>query len=354
MKKRTSYKNILCIRTDNMGDLIMSIPAIRALKETFSCKITVLIPPMAAEIAKHIDCIDDAILFQAPWNREDVRPENVKEIIKLLQSRRFDAAIIFTVYSQNPLPAALLAFMADIPVRLAYCRETPYQLLTHWVPEKEPYFMIQHQVARDLKLVEAIGATVSDDQLRLTYGVRAWERARRKIAAVGCIAEKPWIILHAGVSESKRAYPVDSWIDTGRKLIEKFDLQLLFTGSAGQRELIAEIAEGIGYHAIAVAGILDMEELIALIDHAPFIISVNTLIIHIAAAMGTPLIVLYAMTNPQHTPWKVPCEILSFHPPREKQSRNEIVRFVYEMFLKDIPDNASPDNIVKAVSRAMD
>lgn len=343
------YKNVLCIRTDNMGDLLMSEPAIRALKETFNCKITALISAGTAEIAQHIDCIDQVIPFQSPWNRENVRPEYVTEIIDIIKARKFDAAIILTVYSQNPLPAALLAFMAGIPVRLAYCRENPYQLLTHWIPDPEPYFTIHHQVARDIKLVKTIGASTSDDQIHLTYAPTEWQRALEKIRAAGCNPEAPWIILHVGVSEDKRMYPVRKWIETSKRLIKGFNLQLLFTGNAAQSELIHKIVKDTGFGAIPLPGVLTMAELIALIDHAPFIISVNTVMVHIAASVNTPVLVLYAMTNPQHTPWKVYCRTLLFHPPKAKRSKNAVVRFVYDRFMKDIPEDATPNNIIKTV-----
>jgi ADP-heptose:LPS heptosyltransferase len=77
-------------------------------------------------------------------------------MIDQLRRRDFDAAVIFTVYSQSPLPAALLCYLADIPLRLAYCRENPYQLLTDWVHEVEPEQYILHEVQRHLNLVEAI------------------------------------------------------------------------------------------------------------------------------------------------------------------------------------------------------
>jgi hypothetical protein len=66
--------------------------------------------------------------------------------VRQISEKKFDAAVIFTVYSQNPLPTVMLAYLAGIPKRLAYCRENPYQLLTDWVPDQEPYTLIKHQV----------------------------------------------------------------------------------------------------------------------------------------------------------------------------------------------------------------
>src|SRR5438067_2491854 len=75
---------------------------------------------------------------------------------------QFDAAVIFTVYSQNPLPAALFCHLADIPRRLAHARENPYQLLTDWIAEPEPQRFVRHEVQRQLDLVGAIGARIDD------------------------------------------------------------------------------------------------------------------------------------------------------------------------------------------------
>src|ERR1700710_732890 len=97
-----SCKNILCIRPDNMGDLLMSSPAITALKETFNAKITVLISSMAKDIVKHITCIDDAIVYDLPWIKKNNQSNTAdfNNIIQEIKNRKFDAAIIFTVYSQ--------------------------------------------------------------------------------------------------------------------------------------------------------------------------------------------------------------------------------------------------------------
>ena len=134
MSNWQNCKNILCIRPDNMGDLIMTGPALRALKESFGCKITILTSSMAAGIAILMPEIDEVMIFDVPWVKNQVTPdpEVFNKTIRLIQKKKFDAAIIFTVYSQNPMPAIMLAYLAGIPKRLAYCRENPYELLTDW------------------------------------------------------------------------------------------------------------------------------------------------------------------------------------------------------------------------------
>jgi ABC-type multidrug transport system fused ATPase/permease subunit len=135
-------RNVLCIRLDALGDVLMTTPALRALRELPpGRRLTLLTSPAAAALVPLIPEIDDCLAYEAPWMkaaspRSDSRHEFA--MIEQLRQGGFDAAVIFTVYSQNPLPAALLCLLAGIPRRLAHCRENAYQLLTDQVNEPEP------------------------------------------------------------------------------------------------------------------------------------------------------------------------------------------------------------------------
>ncbi|HSJ56899.1 MAG TPA: hypothetical protein VLC95_06945, partial [Anaerolineae bacterium] len=142
-------KRVLCIRLDTLGDILMTTPAIRAVKRSRAPQpssethwepgrhVTLLTGSAGAAIGALVPEVDDVIVYDAPWMkatppRADSRPEY--EMADHLRAGNFDAAIIFTVYSQNPLPAAMLTYLSGIPLRLAHCHENPYQLLTDWVP----------------------------------------------------------------------------------------------------------------------------------------------------------------------------------------------------------------------------
>jgi len=343
-------KNILVIRLDNMGDLLMSTPAIRALKETFNSRITVLTSSMAAGIARNIPEIDETITFNVPW----VKSANASfsydflRMVEVLKAKQFDAAVIFTVFSQNPMPAVMLAYLADIPKRLAYCRENPYELLTNWVPDQEPYTFIKHQVERDLDLVATVGATTSNDLLSLKIP-DSWDSAQKKLAKNSIDLQKPWIILHPGVSELKRQYPTESWIELGKKLVTDFGYLLILTGSASEKKLTDEIQQGIDTNAFSIAGLLSLDEYICLIKEASLLIAVNTGPVHIAAATQTPVLVLYAQTNPQHTPWKTCSKVLYFEVPEALQSKNEVLKFVQQQQEK-APETVAVEDILEGVS----
>lgn len=321
-----------------MGDVIMSSPAMRALKQSFGSRITLLTSPAGAIVAPYLDCVDEVMIAGLPWVKSDgIGEEALYALAGEIRRQAFDAVIIFTVYSQSALPAATLAYLAGVPIRVAYARENPYGLLTHWVPDLEPYQRIVHQVERDLDLVRSLGADIQNDRLELNSYTENAATLTAKLNHLG-IGSAPWIVLHPGVSEAKREYPADRWIASGKLLAAQYDMQLLITGSATELALAEEIAAGIGDPAIAVAGMFSLGEFIGLIDRALCVISVNTGTIHIAAACQTPVLVLYAQTNPQHTPWKSPHELLPFSVPHHLRSKNPIIRDVAErLYRHDIP-----------------
>ncbi len=134
--------------------------------------------------------------------------------------------------------------------------------------------------------------------------------------------------------------------------MEELNVQLLITGAFYETKIGAEIQNEIGKSCFSLAGELSLEEFITLIKYAPLIISVNTSTIHIAAACNTPVIVLYALTNPQHAPWRSYGKILPFSVPMALQSKNEVIRYVQHQLLNENKSFPSPDEI-KDVAKAI-
>ncbi|SFN79540.1 lipopolysaccharide heptosyltransferase II [Nitrosospira briensis] len=347
-----SCKNILCIRLDNMGDVLMSQPAIRALKEGIQGrKATLLTSGAGSSIAPFIPEVDETITFDVPWVKtNEIRGEQqLLALANELRSREFDAAVIFTVYSQNPLPAAMLCYLAGIRKVLGYCRENPYQLIAQWVPDKEPLDYVIHEVERQLRLVGMAGAKTSNTKLLLEIPKEGRQNVSDKISDLlvssGIRADEPWLVLHAGVSEEKRLYPASDYISACRSLIKQ-GYRIVLTGSGSERDYVGEISRQLGGVAMNAAGELSIAELIALIAAAPVLVSNNTGPVHIAAAVGTPVVVLYAMTNPQHTPWQVANQVLYFEVPSKLRTKNRLL----QSFHGPSTPRASPEGIVAAVT----
>ncbi len=320
-------RNILCVRLDNLGDVLMSTPAIHALKfrgEGTPCPaITLLASDAGAEAAAFVPDIDRVIRYNAPWVKQPARSPLDADfgIHSQLAAARFDAAVIFTVYTQSALPAALLCRLAGIPLRLAHCRENPYELLTDWVPDPEPALRVRHEVQRQLDLVAHVGLHPgpfsSDTRMRFEIP----PEARRNVAAWFAKTEigddDTVIVLHPGASAASRRYPAERFARIAESLTRTRDCFVLVTGSAGERELAESVCAPSRRTGRIwnLAGRATLGELAALIARARLLISNNTGPVHLASALGTPVVDLYALTNPQHTPWQVPCRVLSHDVP---------------------------------------
>jgi lipopolysaccharide heptosyltransferase II len=338
-----------------MGDLLMSSPAIRALKQSFNCRITILTSSMAGGIARHIPCIDEVLIANVPWVKSEFNEGSADyfQLIKTIAKRRFDAAVVFSVFSQNPMPSIMLSFLAEIPLRLAYCRENPYQLLSHWLPDDEPYTVVRHQVERDLALVRFVGADTSLENLSLNVPNDANSSMLKKMKDAGLDIERPWMIVHPGASETKRLFPPELFISILKEIRATTGSQVVFTGIAKEKPLIEKLQSGITENTISAAGLLSLEEFIALINIAPVVLSVNTGTVHIAAALHTPVVVLYAQSNPQHTPWNVPSKVFYFPIAEELKSKNEILKWVDKNATKKIEGYPTADAVCEGVMQLL-
>ncbi|MFB2937908.1 lipopolysaccharide heptosyltransferase II [Aerosakkonemataceae cyanobacterium BLCC-F154] len=340
-------ENILCVRLDAIGDVLMTTPAIRALKESLpGRRITLLTSPSGKEIASLIPEINEVIVYDAPWMKATALRTNSSPefaMVEQLRESKFDAAVIFTVFSQNPLPSAFLCYLADIPLRLAHCHENPYQLLTNWVLDPEPSNGIRHEVQRQLDLVATVGCTTQNERMSLQVPEAIRYRVFNILKSLDIDLEKPWVVIHPGATAVSRRYPPEGFAEVARSLILDRNFQVLFTGIESEKELIATIQKAVNVTSHSLVGCLNLTEMAALIQLAPLLISNNTGPVHIAAAVGTPVVDLYALTNPQHTPWAVPNRVL-FH--------DVSCKFCYKSICPEGHNNClklvTPDEIVRA------
>ncbi len=312
-------RHVLCVRLDTIGDVLMTTPALRALRESVpGRRITLLTSPAGAAIARLVPEVEEVITYTAPWLKgaEATAPDAAADraMVTLLRARGFDAAVVFTVYSQSALPAAMLCHLAGVPLRAAHCREKPYGLLTTHVPEIEPEQGVRHEVRRQLDLVRVLGCRARDERLSLRVPAAASVQVRARLAALGIPPGGRWIVMHPGASAPSRRYPADSYADAARRVAARAGCPIVVTGDASELALAAEVVQG-NPHAVSLAGELDLAQLCALVDAASLLITNNTGPAHVAAACGTPVVDLYALTNPQHTPWMVANRTLSFDVP---------------------------------------
>lgn len=311
-------RRILVVRLDALGDVVMTSPAFRALAQAGEdVRLTLLTSRAGAAVAPLLPEIGDVVVHDVPWMKAEpvggppAGSATDRALIERLRAGDFDAAVIFTVHTQSALPAALLCHLADIPLRLAHARENPYRLLTDWVPDPESDEPTRHEVRRQLDLVATVGATIVDDHLSVRVPADAARGVRAALRRLGIGDERPWAVLAPGASASSRRYPAASYRAVAERLAGDHGWHVLVVGTADEAEVIEAVVAGGDPRLVPLAGRLDLGEVTALLAMAPVLIANNSGPAHLAAAVGTPVVDLYALTNLQHAPWGVPTRVLA-------------------------------------------
>ncbi|HEX2542033.1 MAG TPA: glycosyltransferase family 9 protein [Caldimonas sp.] len=315
-------ERILVVRLDKLGDVLMTTPAIAAVRETNpSASITLLTSRCGAKLAPHLPFVDECIAFDAPWVRHEATADDTSggtstaaewRLLQRLSDGCFDAAIVFTSCTQSALPAALLCRQAGIPLRLAHCRENPYRLLSDWLADPDVIGDgMRHEVERQLALVDSVGFVTADSRLRFRVRAEDRQQAADALARAGIAAGQPYFVVHPGASSASRRYPPDRFGRAAASLHRITGVPAVFTGSAEEEGTVHAARRAMGTASISLAGELGLGGLGALVDGADLLLTNNTGPAHIAAALGTPVVDLYALTHPQQTPWRVPARVVS-------------------------------------------
>lgn len=297
-----------------MGDVLMCTPAMQAVRDAWPhARLSLLTSPSGAKLAPHLSMIDEVLVHRASWVKQPSAADCDDEasLIARLRAARVDAAVIFTTCTQSALPMALLCRMAGIPCRMAYSRENPYELLTEWARETDVIAPgMRHEVQRQLDLVAQWGVQPPvDRRLRLTVRRMDQHEASAALQSAGVAAGTPYVLLHPGATAASRRYPPRDF-GVALEQLALAGWTCVLCGGEEDREAVAQIRALVSRPVIDLSGMLSLGGLGALIQGASLLIANNSGPAHMAAAVGTPLVCLYALTNPQHTPWEVPCRVL--------------------------------------------
>ena len=342
-------RNVLAIRLDQMGDVLMTTPALHALRsQARDRRVTLLTSRSGAALAPLLSDVDEVIVYEAPWMKStDVRPDATADLalIDRLRAANFDAAVVFNVCTQSSAPAVMLAYLAGIPLRAAYVREKPYGLLTDGIPDPDVMGSpaLRHEVRRQLDLVAAIGAATDDERMRVDIQANSIARAWSMLAAHAIEpAERNWAMIHPGSTAASRRYLPESYGIAAAALARRHGWRVVVTAAPSERELVDRIAS-VAPEVVRLDHPMELGDLAALISLAPVLIANNSGPAHLAAAVGTPVVSLYALTNPQHTPWAVPSRVLSHDVPCRNCLRS-VCPMGHHMCLRGV----APEQIVEA------
>lgn len=311
-------RNVLVVRLDSLGDLLMSTPALQAIKQSSpQARITLLSSRSGTAFARHVPAIDEVIAYDAPWAKGPAHGDlSDRRLLATLRRGHFDAAIIFTVCTQSALPAALMCRLAGIPLRLAHSRENPYDLLTDWVPDHDECREgMRHEVARQLDLVRSVGFHAANERLVFRYAAADVLSMRRKFIAAGGDLTRPYIVVHPGASSASRRYPAERFGLAADSICRDSGCQAVFSGGHDETALATQAQAQMREASLSLAGQLTLGELAALIAGAQVVVCNNSGPAHMAAALDTPVVVLHALTTPQHAPWRAKSHVLSHDVP---------------------------------------
>jgi ADP-heptose:LPS heptosyltransferase len=302
-------RNLLAVRLDNAGDVVMLGPALRAIKTTSpECQITLLASPAGAKAAALLPWVDSVLVWRSIWQdlgQLPFDPARENELRDLLAERSFDAAVIFTSFSQTPHVAAYVCYLAGIPLRAGESKEFGGGTLS---TELRGTPDATHQVDRNLQLVQALGFTKVDPALEIAIPDASREAVGRRLWNAGIAPDQPFALLHPGASAAARRYPATRFGQVADLLLSR-GWSIVVTGSERERDLLEYVA-GNG-DAIPVFTDLSIQEFAALIARASAVVCGNTLPMHLADATGTPLVALYSGTDlisqwgPRFTPSRV-------------------------------------------------
>ena len=167
----SAMTRVLVVRPDNVGDVIMTVPALRALRAAAPrARLELLASPAGAAAAPLVAELDDVVVASVSWQRlpsvaEVADPDPDADLVATLAARHYDAAVVLTSFSQSPWPAATVCRRAGIPVRVGTSKEFGGDALTHWVsaPPDDG-----HQVDRALEVLAAVGVPSLGADLAVT------------------------------------------------------------------------------------------------------------------------------------------------------------------------------------------
>jgi len=286
--------NVLAVRQDSNGDVLLAGPALRALAAG-ARELTLVCGPSGRAAAETLPGVDRVLCREAAWIEADPVPPRRADVLAYVDeiaALRVDRAFVFTSFHQSPLPAALLLRIAGVPWIGAISEDYPGALLDlrhRGVPDDV------HEVERALSLAGAGGfALPAGDDGRLAMRVAE----RNPIAHL-----RPYVVVHPGATVSARAWSPER----NRALVEALAARgerVVVTGGPSERALCDAVA---GAEATNVCGTTRFDELARVIADADAIVVGNTGAAHVAAAVGTPTVSLFPPTVPaaRFRPWMV-------------------------------------------------
>jgi heptosyltransferase-2 len=276
---------IVCFHLNQVGDLVFSLPALKCIRDTFpESSITSVVRPGAVEIMRCAGFVDEVLPRVGGLNR------NKWNLARGLASRGCDLAVVFSQSAE----CAVLAYLSRAPKRHGFVNTSLGKLLTHRVDFNHP-----PSVENNLRLVESMGCRITQRDYAglMKPSTEQVERADRLLSGYGIAPEDELVALAPGTSGRRS---VKEWTDAGfaavgRHLTER-GFRVVVLGTEPAYNIVKDCGQ-----IIDLSGKTNLGEALAILYRSKALVSVDSGILHLAAAAGTGVVGLYGPSNPDIT-----------------------------------------------------
>ncbi|MEM9951963.1 MAG: lipopolysaccharide heptosyltransferase II [Chloroflexota bacterium] len=300
------WNRVLFIKPDHLGDMLLAIPAMKALKEARPyTEIHVLAGSWAAGVLVNVPEVDMVLTIDFPgFVRGEEKTNYLEPYTQLYKVSRQLRQIGYghaIVMRPDHWWGAMLAYVAGISERIGYDVENVSQFLTQALP-----YQHDHVIRQNLRLVEQWTDTIADEDV--LYNLAVYEDEREAIQSqlmqFGFEAEQRYFCIHPGSGTWVKRWENDLWAKVADTLIDQLDAEVIFTGTDGERAIVEDIQNRMTHTSYTTAGDLNLEQLAALYERALVVVGPDSGPLHLSAAVDTPTVALFGPADPvEFAPW---------------------------------------------------
>jgi len=305
---------ILIRATNWVGDAIMALPALRAVRKRFpDAEITIVARPYVADIYRDQEICDQLI----PYDPKGLHAgfSGRERLAAELRAQKFDVALLL----QNAFDAAWLAWRARIPERIGYARHARSFLLTQRVPLPRQGEIPAHEKYYYLELLRRAGwgHSAKDETF---IGLRVPEEKRRSadefLSKSGVRQGAVRIAVAAGASHgSAKCWPPLRFAEVANRLQSETEAEIILFGTAAEASVSTAISAEMPRPPIDLTGKTAIADLPALLSQCQLFIGNDSGAMHVAAAVGLPIVAVFGPTDPHGTAPVTPrCSIVQQKP----------------------------------------
>ncbi len=287
---RSEFKRILIVRTDRIGDVVLSTPVIKALRDGFpQAYITMMVSPYAAGVVEGNPYLDEVIVYDK--DKEHKSWWSSFNFCRELSRRKFDLAVILHPTNR----AHLLAFLAGIPRRVGYDKKLGFLLTDKLLHSKQ--LGEKHEIGYNLDLVRVLGLDPKDCLPFVPIKPEAEAWANQELAAAGIKKTEKILVIHPGASCPSKIWPPDRFAASGDRLIERYGFKAVIISGPKDIGLADDLEKMMKHSALNLAGKTTVEQMASILKRSRLFISNDSGPVHIASALGVPVVSIFGRSQ---------------------------------------------------------